>query len=217
MKLLIALPTTDYMHYQFVQCLTKLIRRLDADGIDYDIGFQGNTLVYVGRDRLALRAFTEGYTHMLWLDTDMIFTEDLLDDLMFSGKKFVTGIAHGRRAPFASCLFTEIWPGSQRWEGCEYPTNPFKVAGCGMACVLIDVSIIKDVWAHHGTCFFPERELGEDLAFCKRAADLGHEIWAEPSVMLGHIGHVTITPEYRELYERSIPGFKEVNDHARKS
>lgn len=217
MKLLIALPTTDYMHYQFVQCLTKLIKRLDADEIDYDIGFQGNTLVYVGRDRLALRAFTEGYTHMLWLDTDMVFTDDLLDDLMFSGKPFVTGIAHGRRAPFASCLFTEIWPGSQRWEGWEYPTSPFKVAGCGMACVLIETAIVKDVWSHHGTCFFPERELGEDLAFCKRASDLGHEIWVEPSVKLGHIGHITIYPEYREQYEKSIPGFSEVIDHAKQS
>ena len=48
MKLLIALPTTDYMHYQFVQCLTKLIKRLDADEIDYDIGFQGNTFGVCG-------------------------------------------------------------------------------------------------------------------------------------------------------------------------
>lgn len=213
MKLLIALPTTDYMHYQFVECLTKLIKRLDADEIDYEIGFQGSTLVYVGRDRLARKAFTENFTHMLWLDTDMIFTENLLDDLMFSGKPFVTGIAHGRRAPHASCLFTEIFPGCNRWEG-EYPSQPFKIAGCGMACVLIEVSIIKDVWEHHGTCFFPERELGEDLAFCKRAANLKHEIWAEPTVRLGHIGHITIYPEYRELYEKSIQGFDEVNNHA---
>ena len=214
MKLLIAIPTTDYMHYRFVECLTKFVKRLDEDGIEYDVCFQGNTLVYVGRDRLARKAFTENYTHMLWLDSDMIFTEDLLDDLMECGKDFVTGIAHGRRAPFASCLFTEVWPGSVRWEGYKYPNAPFKVAGCGFACVLIDTNIIKDVWAHHGTCFFPERELGEDLAFCKRAADLGHEIWVEPTVRLGHIGHINIYPEYREQYENSIQGFNEVNNHA---
>ena len=86
MKLLIAIPTTDYMHYQFVDCLTKLIKRLDEDEIEYDVCFQGNTLVYVGRDRLSRKAFTENYTHMLWLDSDMIFTDDLLDDLMLSGK-----------------------------------------------------------------------------------------------------------------------------------
>lgn len=210
MKLLIAIPTTDYMHYQFTECLTKLIKRLDEDGVDYDVAFQGGTLVYVGRDKLARKAFTEGYSHMLWLDSDMIFTEDLLDDLMESGKPFVTGIAHGRRAPHASCIFTEIFPGVKRWEGWEYPLEPFKIAGCGMACVLIKTDIVKDVWAHHSTAFFPTMDLGEDLAFCKRAADLGHEIWAEPTVKLGHIGHITIYPEYREIYEGSIQGFNEV-------
>ena len=79
-----------------------------------------------------------------------------------------------------------------------------------MACVLIKTDIVKDVWAHHSTAFFPTMDLGEDLAFCKRAADLGYEIWAEPTVKLGHIGHITVYPEYREVYENSIQGFNEV-------
>lgn len=206
MNLLIAIPTNDYMHYQFVECLTKLVKRLDEDGIDYDIAYQGATLVYVGRDKLANKAMNECYTHMLWLDSDMIFTEDLLDDLMYSGKPFVTGIAHSRRAPHVSCIFKEIWPKVDRWEGCEYPIQAFRIGGCGFACVLIETDIVRNVYNKNGTAFFPMRELGEDLAFCKRATDMGYEIWAEPSVKLGHIGHITIYPEYEELYRSSIYG-----------
>lgn len=206
MKLLIAIPTNDYMHYQFVECLTKLVKRLDEDGIDYDIAYQGATLVYVGRDKLANKAMNECYTHMLWLDSDMIFTEDLLDDLMYSGKPFVTGIAHSRRAPHVSCIFKEIWPKVDRWDGCEYPIQAFRIGGCGFACVLIETDIVRNVYNKNGTAFFPMRELGEDLAFCKRATDMGYEIWAEPSVKLGHIGHITIYPEYEELYRSSIYG-----------
>ena len=206
MKLLIAIPTNDYMHYQFVECLTKLVRKLDEDGINYDIAYQGATLVYVGRDKLANKAMNECYTHMLWLDSDMIFTEDLLDDLMYSGKPFVTGIAHSRRAPHVSCIFKEIWPKVDRWEGCEYPIQAFRIGGCGFACVLIETEIVRNVYNKNGTAFFPMRELGEDLAFCKRATDMGYEIWAEPSVKLGHIGHITIYPEYEELYRSSIYG-----------
>ena len=206
MKLLIAIPTNDYMHYKFVECLTKLARRLDEDGIDYDIAYQGATLVYVGRDKLANKAMNECYTHMLWLDSDMIFTEDLLDDLMYSGKTFVTGIAHGRRPPHVSCVFKEIWPRVDRWEGCEYPSQSFQIGGCGFACVLIETDIVRNVYNKNGTAFFPMRELGEDLAFCKRATDMGYEIWAEPSIQLGHIGHITIYPEYEELYRGSIYG-----------
>lgn len=214
MKLLIAIPTYDYMHYQFVECLTKLMHQLDEDGIEYEINFQGGTLVYVGRDKLAKKAIDHGFTHVLWLDSDMIFNENLLDCLMFSGKPFVTGIAHGRRPPHMSCLFNEIWPAVSRWEGHDYPHSTFKVKGCGFACVLIETKIIEKVWTINGTAFFPMRELGEDLAFCKRANDLGFEIWAEPTVMLGHIGHITVYPEYEEVYQNSIQGFKEVNKNA---
>lgn len=214
MRLLIAIPTYDYMHFQFVDCLTKLIRRLDEDEIDYEVCFQGGTLVYVGRDKLAKKAIDEGFTHMLWLDSDMIFSEELLDNLMFSGKDFVTGIAHGRRAPHMSCLFKKIWPGVDRWQGHDYPTATFEVGGCGFACVLIKTSIVKAVYEKQGTAFFPMRELGEDLAFCKRARDLGFHIWAEPTVWLGHIGHITVYPEYQDVYENSVVGFKEVNKNA---
>ena len=203
MKLLIAIPTNDQMPFQFVESLTRLIRRLDADGIEFEIAFQGGTLVHVGRDKLALKAITADFTHILWLDADMVFTEDLFENLYDTRKEFVTGIAHARREPYLSCIFTELYPSIRRWEG-EYPNDTFKIAGCGMACVLMSVDVVRDVWEHHSTAFFPSRELGEDLAFCKRAQDLGHEIWAEPSVQLGHLGHLVIYPDYQEFYRKSI-------------
>ena len=205
MKLLIASPTNDQMPFQFVESLTNLIRRLDADEIDYDVAFQSGTLVYVGRDKLSLKAISGDYSHALWLDSDMVFTEDLFEDLMDCGKEFVTGIAHSRRAPYPSCIFTEIYPGISRFEG-DYPSEPFKIAGCGMACVLMSVEVLRDVWAHHSTAFFPSRELGEDITFCKRATDLGHEIWADPHVQVGHLGHFVVYPEYQETYRMSITG-----------
>lgn len=207
MKLLIAIPTNDYIHHKFVECITALIRRLEADEVIYNICYQSGTLVYHARDALAFKAINEGYTHVLWLDSDMIFTPDILEDLMFSGKSFVSGIAHGRREPHHSCLFSEIWPGIERFT--EYPSNTFQVAGCGFAGVLIETSILKAVKDANGTCFFPMRELGEDLAFCKRAADLGYKIWAEPGVRMGHIGHITIYPEYRDIYKQTIEGLGE--------
>ena len=113
-----------------------------------------------------------------------------------------------------SCLFKKIWPGVDRWQGHDYPTTTFEVGGCGFACVLIKTSIVKAVYEKQGTAFFPMRELGEDLAFCKRARDLGFHIWAEPTVWLGHIGHITVYPEYEDVYENSVVGFKEVNKNA---
>jgi len=210
MKLMIAIPTHDYMHMDFVKSLIGLCRKLDEEGIEYDVKVHGATLVYYGRDALAHAAIEGDYTDVLWLDADMVFQDTLVEDLQFSGMPFVSGIAHGRRPPHQSCLFTEIYPSVSRFT--EYPSNTFKVAGCGFGCVLMKTEILKKVWNRHGTCFFPTRELGEDLAFCQRATEGGVEIWAEPSVRLGHIGHIAIYPEYRELYKNSFENPEVLNN-----
>lgn len=194
MKLLIAIPTTDYMPFQFVESLTNLVRQLERDGIDFDVAFQGGTLVYVGRDKLTMRSMYGNYTHVLWLDSDMVFSEEIFDDLYETGKDFVTGICVSRREPYPRCIFSEIYPSVRRYEG-DLPILPFKIAACGMACVLMKTEILSDVWAHNGTAFFPHRELGEDIAFCKRATDLGWEIWAEPHARVGHVGQKAIYPD----------------------
>lgn len=204
MKLLIAIPTHDYMHMDFVKSLMALCKRLSSEGVNYDVDMHGGTLVYHGRDALAFKAIDQGYTDVLWLDADMVFTDDIFENLQFCGKPFVTGICHGRRPPHMSCLFHEIYPMINRFEGSDYPSSPFKVAGCGFGCVLIKTEILSWVKERHGTCFFPTRELGEDLAFCQRATEGGYEIWAEPTVRLGHIGHIAIYPEYRDQYVNSF-------------
>ena len=196
MKLMIAIPTMDTMPTPFVESLLGLTRRLDRDGVAYDVEIEAGTLIYMARDRLACRAINKGYTHVLWLDSDMVFSDSIVEDLQFSGRKFVTGIAHGRRSPFLSCLFKSIDLSKiERWELNDYPKDTFEVAGCGMACVLMETQILKDVQFKFNTCFIPLLSYGEDLSFCKRAVSMGYHIYAEPTVRLGHVGHLTIWPD----------------------
>ncbi len=202
MKLLIAIPSLDYMHTEFVKSLTALVCRLKDEGIKFDVTIQSGTLVYVARDKLAKKAINEGYSHVLWLDADMVFRPDLLEVLTESGRPFVVGICHSRREPYASCLFKSFLP-VERFE--EYPDEPFKVAGSGLACALTEVKILRDVcFTNSGSCFCPTAKLGEDLAFCMRVKDLGYEIWAEPMARIGHMGHIAVYPETHDLYMEAI-------------
>ena len=201
MKLLIAIPSLDYVHVDFVDCLQKLIIKLKDEGVNFEVKIISGTLVYIARDKLANHAIENGFSHVLWLDADMIFNDSLLDDLMFSGKEFVTGICHSRRKPFVSCIFRSL-DTLERFE--VYPKDTFQIAGCGFACVLISVDILRDVRTSYQTCFLPTKKLGEDLAFCQRVASLGYKIYAEPSVRMGHIGHVTIYPDDYERYMQSV-------------
>lgn len=202
MKLLIAVPTHDYMNAGFVACLLKLINKLYTDGINFEVQMKAGTLVHTARDYLAGYAIRERFTHVLWLDADMIFTEEVLDDLMFSGESFVTGICHSRRPPYQTCLFTSLQE-VKRWEG-PYPQDTFEVAGCGMACVLMETKILDEVFSAYRTCFTPLKDYGEDLAFCLRVQGMGYKIYAEPGARIGHIGQTIIYPEDHEKYLASL-------------
>lgn len=205
MKLLIAIPTHDYVYSEFTKCLVKLILKLKSDGIRFDVDILSGTLIYSARDKLAKKAVNENYTHVLWLDADMVFNEDLLDDLMFSGEQFVSGIYHTRRPPHGSCIFKNIsLDNIEKYMGDDYPSNTFEIAGCGFGCVLMDVQIIKDVLMNFGEAFLPIHGLGEDIAFCDRVHRLGYKMYAEPGVKLGHMGHIAIYPEDHIGYLNSL-------------
>lgn len=200
MKLLIAIPAMDFMHTESVKSLIGLVTKLKSDGVDFEVRIESGTLVYLARDKLARYAMNKGFTDVLWLDSDMVYTDEILEDLQFSGEPFVTGICHGRRKPYLSCLFTSYWPEVARWDK-DYPTNTFEVAACGFAAVLIKTEILRAVIEKFNTAFTPTEYFGEDVAFCDRAKQLGYKVYAEPGVRLGHIGHITIYPEDAFSYE----------------
>lgn len=203
MRLLIGIPSTDFLHVEFVKSLTNLILRLKEDEIDFTVHFESGTLVYVARDNIASKAINGGFTHVLWLDSDMVFTDDFLDSLMFCGKPFVAGIFQSRRKGYHSALFKNLdIDNLERFE--EYPHGTFEIAGCGFAGVLIETEILRQVMVNHGTCFLPMKMYGEDLAFCKRAVDMGYKIYAEPTAVMGHVGHITIYPEDHEKWKAEI-------------
>lgn len=201
MKLLIAVPTLENVPVEFLESLSNLICHLKDEGVDFKLKIEAGTLVYFARENLARYAIANHFSHVLWLDSDMVFDDEIVEDLQFSGKDFVTGIAHSRRPPFSSCLFTEIFPGVEKWKG-DYPRDTFKVAACGMACVLMRVDVLDKVRETFGTMFQPMTNpitYGEDVAFCWRASQVGYEIYAEPGVKVGHVGRRIIWPEDAEV------------------
>ena len=201
MKLLIAVPTLETVPVEFLESLSGLICHLKDEGVDFKLKIEAGTLVYFARENLARYAIANHFSHVLWLDSDMVFDDEIVEDLQFSGKEIVTGIAHSRRPPFSSCLFTEIFPGVEKWKG-DYPRDTFKVAACGMACVLMSVDVLDKVRETFGTMFQPMTNpitYGEDVAFCWRASQVGYSIYAEPGVRVGHVGRRIIWPEDAEV------------------
>ena len=194
-KLLIAVPCMDTVPVGFLKSLTALTRRLSILGVSHTLAITSGTLVYMARERLAGRGVNHRFTHILWLDSDMVFPDDIFETLYATGKDFVTGIACGRRPPFLPCVFKQLTPEPVLWRWEDMPEEPFRIAGCGFACVLMKTDVARRVFQRFGTAFSAWPHLGEDLSFCARAAETGTELWAAPAAQLGHVGQIALWPK----------------------
>lgn len=189
MKLMVAIPTLDMIHYEFAKCLVWLVRRLEKDGVDFDVCFKGGTLVYNAREALAADAINNGYTHILWLDADMVFEPDVFDRLSAHGKPYVTGVYQGRHAPYKPCVFKDLGTGERVT---EYPQDLFEIGGSGFGVVLTETAMLYEIYQKCGNMFLPTAMHSEDLALCYRARECGYKLYCDPTVKAGHIGFVTI-------------------------
>lgn len=204
MKTLIAIPSMDTVAVQFAQSLACL-QKTGEVSVQFNVG----SLIYESRNKLAQDAIKGGFDRVLWFDSDMAFPADTLVRLgqhLDNGADIVSGLYFRRTAPYTPVLFSKLDMDAEArctWAGYDdYPEELFEIAGCGFGCVLMNTEVLVDVFAHFGTAFAPIGNTGEDVAFCVRARALGHKIVCDPTVKLGHAGHIMVTDEFFRAYKK---------------
>ena len=197
MKTLIAIPTMDQVAAEFAYSLAAMNKVGDCV-----LGFEISSLIYDARNTLTRKAVNAEADYILWIDSDMVFGQDLMERLMadIEGRDIVTGLYFMRRSPYHPVLMKSMTlshePGMPA--ECEpyldYPKDRlFEVAGCGFGCVLTSVKLLKEVWDKFGPAFNPYPWAGEDISFCHRVNQLGYRIMCDPAVSCGHIGTYIFT------------------------
>lgn len=196
-KYLIAIPCMDSIPTPTVYSLINL-KKVSA----VKHSFLANSLVYDARNMLAAEALDTGADRILFIDSDMYFSPDMMErmaDDMDNGAKFVSGIYFKRRPPIEPCIYKAIDPvGSNGEIYRDYPKDSlFRIAGCGFGAVMLDVDLLRDVADHSVRPFAPiNGMLGEDLSFCYRATQLGYELWCDSRIKIGHIGQFIFSEEH---------------------
>lgn len=208
-KILIAVPCLETIDVVFVQSVLAM----DKVG-DVRLEFLPGNLIYVARDILAAMAVEFGTDYVLWLDSDMVFPSDIMQSLMaHSDREIISALYFRRAAPFNPVLFKKVNirnraedPASVEYD--DYPANTlFTAEGIGFGCVLTKTSILAEMFDKYGTCFEPIHSLGEDVSFCQRARELGHDVWCHSGIQVGH-RYMSISDEntfraFQELKKRS--------------
>jgi cellulose synthase/poly-beta-1,6-N-acetylglucosamine synthase-like glycosyltransferase len=201
LKVLMCIPYTGYIPPQAAYSLPGMACYARSKGIDIDMLPIGLSLVYTARETAA-NTFMEGdYDALLFVDSDMKVPIDLLAKLVEADKDIVSGLAFKRFPPYEPCIFNKCERGStQFWF--DYPKGLIEIQGVGMACTLIKRKVFEKTpkpW------FFPEPNIGEDLAFCIRAKEQGFKIYCDTNLICGHCTTEVVTEthylKWRELAE----------------
>lgn len=205
MRTFIAIPSMESVPMKFAMSLA-LLRKAG----DVQIGNIEGSLVYSARNDLARQAIKAEADQILWLDSDMVFSPDLLERMTKVSEDnnidFLTALCFRRKPPYTPCLFDKLNYVNGK---CYYtqlmsiPEERFRTEGCGFAGVLIKTDVILSVAGKFdGKLFDPLDGMGEDISFCWRARECGYEIWCDPSIELGHCGQTIVTRQYFEAFNR---------------
>jgi len=212
MKTLIAIPCTEKVDVDFIECLSAL----EPIGTVNRYMLKGS-LLYDNRNRLAQKAIEDGYDYILWLDSDMVFEPNILkkfiNDALAHDYDLISGIFFSRKRPYKPCVYQHLAYVMDAESGGMIPTAEnyfdypkdqiFEVEGFGFGAVLTKVDAMKDILEKQGLPFSPRIGFGEDLSFCLKARDAGYKMYCDSRIKVGHIGQIVVN---EDLYEEQKNG-----------
>ena len=107
MRTLIAVPCMDTVQTRFMISLMMMKRTEDF----CNFYFYMNSLTYDARNSITKEAIEEGYDRVLWLDSDMSFGPELMEQLgrrIDEGRDFVSGLYFERKPPHRPTIYRAL-------------------------------------------------------------------------------------------------------------
>jgi hypothetical protein len=152
------------------------------------------TLIQNQRADLCLDALREGCTHILFIDSDMTFPQDMIQRLLKHDVDLVAANCARRRMPTG--------PTAQNYDenGKRKPvysmpesTGLEEVGSVGTGIMLIKRNVFEGMsepWFDMPWQYDTRGYMGEDVFFCKKAQELGFKVYIDHDVSkeIGHIG-----------------------------
>jgi hypothetical protein len=188
-------PARDMVHTMYSYDLVNMVAYHTINTEDaVSLKISQGTLIANQRAELSLDAMQEGCTHILFIDSDMRFPQDMIGRLIKHDLDIVATNCARRRMPTGPTaqLYKENGERELVWTMPE-STGLQEVGSVGMGVMLIKREVFEALaepwfetpWRHDKRGY-----IGEDVYFCQKAAAAGFKIWIDHDVSkeIGHIG-----------------------------
>lgn len=151
----------------------------------------------VNREMLLREAIAAKSDYLVFVDTDLVFRKDALEQLLAADKDIVGANYYEKRIPLVSTVKPLGPNGRMATDGKliqgVLPSEPFQCAAVATGLMAINLKRLLECWPTGpyfafgtlGTQFE-----GEDVGFCRRARDAGLEVWCEPRIGVLHMGEM---------------------------
>lgn len=165
------------------------------------------------RDYAMMAAVTMGASHVLFLDSDMTWTQDgtLLDKMLrHHSAGMVSGVYHLKKWPYWAVALTDGYIDAESYEvnytyvkrDALQGTDLVPAQAIGMGCALVPVKAAQAIGTRPWFEYMPNRiglpTVTEDMAFCARVRAIGCPVWVDPTVKCGHIAQQEISEPWHD-------------------
>lgn len=184
-------PARDMVHSNYTFCLVNMVAYHTLNTPDaIALKINQGTLIQNQRADLCLEAMREDCTHVLFIDSDMTFPQDMVGRLLAHDKDIVATNCARRRmptGPTARGLDAQLVYSMPESTGLE------EVESIGMGVMLISRKVFESLsepWFETPWRTDKRGYIGEDVFFCRKARAAGFKIYIDHDVSkeIGHIG-----------------------------
>ena len=210
MNLSICVPARETVNTGFSYDLAMLTARFygaAAEGTTFNLNFINGTLIADQRTKLIEMSLKQGATHILFLDSDMRFSSNLVEKLARHDKDIIACNYATRRLPVRTVAFKDFSTLSY-----IYSIDKTGLEECdavGMGAMLIKADVFRKLaYPWFQIHYLPTSRMwaGEDMFFCHLAKTGGYQIWIDhdASKDVRHIGSFEFGHEHTEIeYEKA--------------
>lgn len=180
----ICIPSGDELKADFAISLAGISAATKAN---FSISNVRSSIVAAGRNMLVDLTQTLGATHLMFLDSDMVFPSETVDRLLSYNKDIVGCVYSSRNEPVR--ILGTTFDGKT----VNVESGLHRMAMIPTGCMLINMDVFLRMKKPYFRGRIDEeagRIIGEDIEFCEKAISLGFEIWCdvELSTRIGHVG-----------------------------